>query len=373
LSEGYAKARLALLKALEIDPKSADAHAALGLMQAFYEHRFSDAETTYKRAIHLNPSNPADHSLYCTLLICMNRIDEALAEARCVLDLGPVSLPAHSTIAFALIAARRLDDALRVIDQGIEMDPSFRHLYGHQATTHWLLWNWEDAKLALERFVSAGSHPVNGPWHRGLHALYLGRISDSLAEFRRMESFGMGDRRLRLAFALALYHAREYEQVIALMEGLLDADSFGIPYAGKSWLRLLRALALERLGNDKEAASALQEARDGLPEWVYVTFSRGPILADVAESLIQIRRRQEEGPLRTIQRLTVRSKENEVASALAVLHFHLQKIDEGFHWLETALDHHDEFLLTIKTHPWFDVVRKDSRFRLILERMNLAD
>ena len=221
--------------------------------------------------------------------------------------------------------------------------------------------------------MNTNSGPVNEPLYRGLHALYAGRISDSLAEFRRMMTFPIGDRRMTIQFGLALYCAREYEQVIALTEELLDADSFGIPYAGQSWFCLLRGLALERLKRDREAVAALQKARDGLPEWVFFTFSRGPILADAAEALIKIRGGQEAGPLRTIQRLTVRSKEREVASALAILHFHLGRMDEGFGWLNAALDHHDEFLLTIRTHPWFDPVREDPRFAVVLGRMNLAE
>ena len=46
LSEGYAEARLALLRALEIDPNSADAYAVLGLMQAMLEYSFSNAEAS---------------------------------------------------------------------------------------------------------------------------------------------------------------------------------------------------------------------------------------------------------------------------------------------------------------------------------------
>ena len=372
LPKGYAQARLALLRALEIDPASADAHAALALVQAMFEHKFSDAEASYKRAIHLNPSSSEAHVWYSIVLIYMNRIDEALAEARCALDLDPVSAWCHMRMAFNYIQARRFDDARSTINRGIELDPSHVQLYDNQARMHWLLWEWEAAELAVERFVSTAPYPLDEPWSRGLHALYLGRISDSLAAFRSKAASRLGDRRFRLAFGLALYHAREYEKVVALMEELMDADSFGIPFAGKSWLHLLRALALERLGNDEEATSALQEARTGLPEWLYYTFSRGPILADVAGALIQIRRGQEEGPLRTIQRFTTRSKENELASALAILHFHLGKIDEGFAWLETALEHHDEFLLTIKTHPWFDPVREYPRFSSVLKRMNLA-
>ena len=373
LSEGYTQAKRALQKALEIDPDSADAHSALGFVQAMFEHRFTDAETSYRRAIHHDPSNPETHVWYSILLMYMSRIDEALAESRCALDLDPVCAWCHVRMAFNLIEARRFEEARQTINQGIELDPHHSHLYDNQARMHWLMWKWEDARLAVEKYVNAAPYALDGPWSRGLHALYLGRIADSLAEFRGVGAPQLGDKRFRLALGLVLYHARKYEKLIALVEDLLCEDPFGVPFAGKSWLHLLRALALERLGKDEAAILALKEARAGLPEWLYYTFSRGPILAIIAEGLIGIRSGHQGQSLRALQQLARRSHENEVASALAILNFHLGRIDEGFEWLGIALDHHDEFILTIKTHPWFDPVRDDPRFAKVLNQMNLAD
>jgi len=41
--------------------------------------------------------------------------------------------------------------------------------------------------------------------------------------------------------------------------------------------------------------------------------------------------------------------------------------------LSRAVGQYDRFLLTIKTHPWFDPVRDDPRFIAVLQRMNVAD
>ena len=372
LSEGYARIRHALLKALQLDPRLAVAHAALGGAQAFYEHDFSRASVSFRRAIQLDPSHPGSRAGHCFLLLTMNRIDEAIAEARTRLDIDPFSPGGYGVLAYALACARQFDQALELLARGVKVDATYRYLYEYQAVINWLLWRWKDAERALENFYAAGSHPVNRPLYGGVHALYVGRISESLARFETMETYGMGDRRMQVQHAIALHCAREYERVLKLAEELLDADSFGIPYAGQSWLYLLQALAFERLGKDAKAGSALKQARNGLPEWVYFTFSRGPVLADVTEALIHIRRGREKEWTRIAERLTARSNENEVASALAILHFHIGDVDRGFDWLNTAFDHHDEFLLTIKTHPWFDPARNDPRFGSVLERMNLA-
>lgn len=48
-------------------------------------------------------------------------------------------------------------------------------------------------------------------------------------------------------------------------------------------------------------------------------------------------------------------------------------LDEGFEAFDLAVSNHDWFMLLIQTHPWFDPVRDDPRFTLVLERMNLAE
>ena len=47
--------RSAAFKALELDPLLADAHAAMGHVHAF-DHEWTEAETSFRRALQLNPS-----------------------------------------------------------------------------------------------------------------------------------------------------------------------------------------------------------------------------------------------------------------------------------------------------------------------------
>ncbi len=47
--------RSAAFKALELDPLLADAHAAMGQVHAF-DHEWTQAETSFRRALQLNPS-----------------------------------------------------------------------------------------------------------------------------------------------------------------------------------------------------------------------------------------------------------------------------------------------------------------------------
>jgi len=371
LAEGYSKGQLALRQAFELDPDSAAAHGSLALTQAYLENAFSSAESSYRRALYLNPSDSQTHGMYALLLLCMHRLEEALAEARVAVELDPLSPWCHWVLGHVMVEQRRLEEAIVCAGRVAELD-SEKPLTDVLVNARWLLWDWEEARIAAEEYARVHTHPAVRPWYRGLHAIYQGDLARSLAEFEKLGDLPKADARSQLAHGLALYLARDGSAAISLVERILADNPFGIHYAGRSWMHLFIGLALEQLGRNEDALARLDVARHGLPERIWNTFSRGPILADAAEALIRIRRGEQEGPRRTIERLTLRSKENEVASALAVLHFHLDRIDQGFEWLNTALDHHDEFILTIKTHPWFDPARDDPRFDAVLERMNLA-
>lgn len=58
---------------------------------------------------------------------------------------------------------------------------------------------------------------------------------------------------------------------------------------------------------------------------------------------------------------------------LAVLYFARGNLDDGFKWLDTAVERHARYPLhRIKVHSWFDPARDDLRFEAVLEKMNLS-
>jgi len=59
--ECYSNAKTAVLKALELDPTLAQAHATLADIKSAYEWDWSDAEAEFKRALELNPGYATAH------------------------------------------------------------------------------------------------------------------------------------------------------------------------------------------------------------------------------------------------------------------------------------------------------------------------
>ena len=58
------KAREAALKAVALDDRLGEAHAALGFFLLLYEYDFAGAEREFKRSVELNPSYETVHQRY---------------------------------------------------------------------------------------------------------------------------------------------------------------------------------------------------------------------------------------------------------------------------------------------------------------------
>jgi tetratricopeptide (TPR) repeat protein len=115
-------ARNAAVKALELDPSSADAHAVAGHVSAFYDADWQTAENEYRRAIALDPNNVFAHRYLAATLEALGRFPESLDEAQRALALAPVSALLESAYARHLFRAREFDESIHHYQRAIELD-----------------------------------------------------------------------------------------------------------------------------------------------------------------------------------------------------------------------------------------------------------
>ncbi len=125
----YPKAKAAALRALEIDPASAEAHTSLGTVEGSYEWDREGAERDLKRAVTLNPNYATGHHWYADHLVSLGRFDEGLAEIAIAQSLDPLSLMMAADAAGYLFYAKRYDEALRRMRTALEQEPSFAPAY----------------------------------------------------------------------------------------------------------------------------------------------------------------------------------------------------------------------------------------------------
>lgn len=123
--DAWPKARAAALKALELDPGAAGAHAALGMVEFLYEWDWAGAEGEFRRALDADPADPRVRVWYGMYLTAVGRRQEALAEMQRAQQLDPLSPEAGAFVAFTLYFARQYDQAIEQFHRVLEMERNY--------------------------------------------------------------------------------------------------------------------------------------------------------------------------------------------------------------------------------------------------------
>jgi len=118
------KARAAIKRTLELDPNLAEGYASRGQVKLFYEFDFEGAGAEYRRALERNPGSPLVHQVNGLYLAAKGRTEEALEEAKRVLELDPVSSSSGCLRARLLYYARSYDDAIAQYEKTRAADPT---------------------------------------------------------------------------------------------------------------------------------------------------------------------------------------------------------------------------------------------------------
>ena len=116
------KARTAALRAVALDSTLAEAYAALGDIQYWFDWNWAPAEQSLRRAIELNPNYPLAHRWYSELLTMLRRYPEAVAEAERAEQLDPLNPFMVLGTWGADISARQYKSADEAARRWLELD-----------------------------------------------------------------------------------------------------------------------------------------------------------------------------------------------------------------------------------------------------------
>jgi TolB-like protein/Tfp pilus assembly protein PilF len=122
--ESYKKAKLAAAKALELDSRLAEAHAALALVAVNNDFDWSHSEEEFRRAIELNPSYADAHHWHGQNLMFLGRSTEAIAVMERARELDPLSIIINANLGFVFYHARQFDRAIDSERTALNLDPN---------------------------------------------------------------------------------------------------------------------------------------------------------------------------------------------------------------------------------------------------------
>lgn len=177
----YLLAKKYALKALDLDPNLAEAHAILAAVLGDYEHDPEGAEAGFKKAIELKPSYAWAHQLYSVYLRQHRRFDESIRESRRALELDPFSLMINVNLGDTLGYAGNADGAIQQLKKAEEMDPGFIPVHFMRIDLYVHKGMYEQALIEGEICSQGTKSPLFKRWVTAYVAAAKGERAESIA------------------------------------------------------------------------------------------------------------------------------------------------------------------------------------------------
>jgi serine/threonine protein kinase/Tfp pilus assembly protein PilF len=149
LVEAFGEAKAAALRAVALDPESADAQAALGLVMLVAEWDWIAAERSFQRALAINPNHAEAYLHYGTLMEALGNLERGFQLKLKGLECDSTSALAHVQIAGSFWFQRRYDDVIVWANKALDRNP--QHLAARQelAAAYWQMGDLERARQLL--------------------------------------------------------------------------------------------------------------------------------------------------------------------------------------------------------------------------------
>jgi TolB-like protein/Tfp pilus assembly protein PilF len=121
--EAYQQARAAASRAVALDARSAEGHAALGWISLYHDWNWVESDKAYQRALALDPSSGTTHYRYGEALGTRGRFDEAIAEINRAIELDPLNARNTTSLGFMLTNARRFPESIEALKRALQIEP----------------------------------------------------------------------------------------------------------------------------------------------------------------------------------------------------------------------------------------------------------
>jgi TolB-like protein/Flp pilus assembly protein TadD len=123
--EAIPEAKVAALRALELDPTLAEAHVSLGHIKLWLDWDWPAAEREFNQGIALNPNSALAHNQYAMYLAAMGRLNDAIAEVKRAQELDALSPIVNTDLGWYLLYSGRSSEAVDQFRKTLELDPDY--------------------------------------------------------------------------------------------------------------------------------------------------------------------------------------------------------------------------------------------------------
>ncbi len=185
--EGTRRAKQAVLEALRLDPRLADACATLGGILSLFEWRWEEGSRQLRRAIELQPSNVHAHEIYALHLMYRGAFPEALVCIERALQLDPLSPRGVRIKAWSHYYQRQYDQAVKILTAALPLDATNHEV---QCMLGWTFLRQGRFEQALDLFRDLPEGPFLSVKLGALGEAYAfsGKIAEAQEELHKLHA-----------------------------------------------------------------------------------------------------------------------------------------------------------------------------------------
>jgi len=235
VKEGFTRGRELAERALELDPRLADATVHLAAIKFHYDWDFEAAKSTVEKALGINPNMEMGLILLASCHIIFNQSEPALHCINRAEAIDPLNSGLLMNTGDHLILQHRFREAIRSLTAAIELNPSFRPAILRLAMAHAFNDDLKQARVCLEKAAELGGRDK---FYLEFAAIVEGRAGDreaAVSAASQLEHLSrMGTGILPWSQARAWAAAGDIDKAIAYLNEAYITRSSSMPFLGKT-------------------------------------------------------------------------------------------------------------------------------------------
>ena len=227
MPEAQAKVREYATKALEMDPRLSQPHAALATIHE-RNFRWADAEKEYKQAIILNPNNATAHHWYAIYLY-FKKNENAMYEWRKAKELDPLSPIIGAAFGCYLVWSGHQQEGLEMLRSVTEMNDEFVTGHAQLAFAYTLVGMKADAAAEAKKILSLSTEANYAAIAAGVNA--MAGLNEEAVEILDKLLKEIDTHYIDPSSVAMIYAAlRDDTKALEWLEKAVNDKSAGVPY-----------------------------------------------------------------------------------------------------------------------------------------------
>jgi tetratricopeptide (TPR) repeat protein len=220
----YADAAKAYRKAIEINPRFANAYASLAMALAA-EGRTDEAIAQFTKAIEIEPALAEARFNLSGLLISRRRVPEALAQCLEAVRLKPDNAEAQSRLGALLLAAGKPAEALEHLKEAVRLGTPDTTAYYNLAQVLYSTGKYAEAIPHYEEVLRRQPNHASALGNLGMALAEAGRVDEAIERLYKAVQLQPNARRLFVLAKLLDSRGRAQEAAQAAAKALEFADA----------------------------------------------------------------------------------------------------------------------------------------------------